>query len=301
MPQNACDLIKEEANKKINDFKKTRYKDKNKAINDYKADCSNYKIFPSTLKFNESKSSAHKALAKALKDGYKNLKPSIRKQFKLEFYKNNERRCPMCGQLLETSKKSSSDIPTADLDHFFPKDKFPQFALLPQNLIPTCMECNRIEKLREDITPREFKCALEELKLLKDFEKHPQRYFNIWHKLEYDFDSEEIKLRDKPNAKKLIALYGLEERYFAIRDKCFNILFNIIKHSDIRSPESLERLLENMASANWHEVNDGYSLNNSPKLWQEFLEWILYSESNLLALWEEVRDSSACMNNYSII
>lgn len=299
MSQTACAKINELSKKIVKEFKTEELSDRDQAIKDYENDCLNYLNFPEKFDFNENKSTAHKELAERFKKGYEKLNPDIKKQFKLEFYKKHERRCPMCGQLLETSKKSDSKIPTADLDHFYPKDKFPQFALLPQNLIPTCMECNRIEKLTAEITPSEFKGALSELNLLIDFKKHPQRYFKIWHKLEYDFDSEEIKLQGKPNTKKLIALYGLEERYLAIKEKCFNILFNIIKHSDIRSPESLEKFLENMASANWHEVNDGYSLNNSPEIWQEFIEDILYNENKLIALWEEVKDYSKINFNFT--
>ena len=83
--------------------------------------------------------------------------------------------------------------------------------------------------------------------------------------------------------------YNIENRIKTISSHCYDILFNIIRHSDIRSPESLERLLENMSSSNWHEINDGYSLNNSPQIWQEFIESILYDECKLIALWDEVK------------
>lgn len=44
-----------------------------------------------------------------------------------------------------------------------------------------------------------------------------------------------------------------------------------------------------MVSSNWYEINDGYSLNNSPQIWQEFIESILYDECKLMALWDEVK------------
>lgn len=185
--------------------------------------------------------------------------------------------------------KADSDVLTVDLDHFFPKFEYPQFALLPQNLIPTCMECNRIEKHKKSISPSEFKLALEELKLLKVFQNHPTFHFKLYTSLSFDCSSKLfVKTKSKP-VQKIIKLYGLEERFKNIKDKSFNILFNIIRHSDIRSPESLERLLENIASSNWNEVNDGYSLNNSPHIWQEFIEDILYDECKLMALWAEVK------------
>lgn len=150
------------------------------------------------------------------------------------------------------------------------------------------MECNRIEKHVNFISPKEFKVALKKLKLLKDFQSHPNFHFKIFKALNYDCNNEKFKNNDV-NVQKLIKMYGLNERYKNIKNKSFSILLNIIRHSDIRSPESLERLLENMASSNWHEVNDGYSLNNNPQIWQEFIENILYDECKLLALWDEVK------------
>lgn len=89
--------------------------------------------------------------------------------------------------------------------------------------------------------------------------------------------------------KEFLSFYGIEHRIKTMSSRCYDILFNIIRHSDIRSPESLERLFENMVSSNWHEINDGYSLNNSPQIWQEFIENILYDECKLMALWDEVK------------
>ncbi|TCM68449.1 hypothetical protein EC844_105153 [Acinetobacter calcoaceticus] len=40
--------------------------------------------------------------------------------------------CPFCGGI-GTPK---------NLDHFLPKTKFPQFSVLPSNLIPSCLDCN---------------------------------------------------------------------------------------------------------------------------------------------------------------
>lgn len=271
----------------IKEFQSCKYKNKDTAVYDYTFDNKNFLKLPTKLLFKKSKSNAHKELSKRLIEGYENLSPDIKKQYKKEFFEKIEKRCPFCGQLLETSGKSDSDIPTADLDHFFPKAKYPQFALNPYNLIPTCMECNRIEKHIKSILPTEFKDALRELKLLTAFKTNSN--FKIYNSLTYNFNSKNIINIKNENVKKLIELYGLEQRYQNIKNKLFNLLINTIRHSDIRSPESLERLLENMASSNWHEINDGYSLNNSPQVWQEFIEDILYDECKLTALWDEVK------------
>lgn len=282
------ELIKTEANNIIEEFKQLNYVNSEEVLSDYNNDLDNFKNLPEKFAFERKKSDGHEKLSDMLIEGYDKLDSNIKKQYKMEFFKNVEKRCPFCGQLLETSGKTVSDVPTADLDHFFPKSKYPQFALLPQNLIPTCMECNRIEKHVNFISPKEFKLALEKLKLLKVFQSHPNSHFKIFKALDYDCNNEVFKNKDV-NVQKLIRMYGLNERYKNIKNKGFSILLNIIRHSDIRSPESLERLLENIASSNWNEVNDGYSLNNSPQIWQEFIENILYDECKLLALWDEVK------------
>ena len=285
----AKDKIVEIADEIIDKFKLLSIDGNKFAISDYEHDNNYFKDLSGDFLFTPDKSDVHKKLSSMLIDGYEELSSDIKKEFKRDFFRNVEKRCPFCGQLLETSGKSDSDVPTADLDHFFPKHQYPQFALNPQNLIPTCMECNRIEKHIKTITPHEFKEALENLKLYKAFQKHPESHFKIYNALDYDFNSSNIINSENKSVLRLVSLYGLEERFRNIKNKSFNILLNIVRNFEIKTPESLERLLENMASSNWHEINDGYSLNNSPQIWQEFIESILYDECKLMALWDEIK------------
>ena len=285
----AKDKIVEIADEIIDKFKLLSIDGNKFAISDYEHDNNYFKDLSGDFLFTPDKSDVHKKLSSMLIDGYEELSSDIKKEFKRDFFRNVEKRCPFCGQLLETSGKSASDVPTADLDHFFPKHQYPQFALNPQNLIPTCMECNRIEKHIKTITPHEFKEALENLKLYKAFQKHPESHFKIYNALDYDFNSSNIINSENKSVLRLVSLYGLEERFRNIKNKSFNILLNIVRNFEIKTPESLERFLENMASSNWHEINDGYSLNNSPQIWQEFIENILYDECKLMALWDEVK------------
>lgn len=44
------------------------------------------------------------------------------------------RRCPLCGE---------RDVRT--LDHYLPKESFPELAVFPANLIPSCSDCNKIK------------------------------------------------------------------------------------------------------------------------------------------------------------
>jgi len=54
-----------------------------------------------------------------------------------------QRRCPFCGHRRVRT-----------LDHFLPKSKYPVFSVSPQNLIPSCIECNK-DKSADDPNSRE--------------------------------------------------------------------------------------------------------------------------------------------------
>lgn len=45
-------------------------------------------------------------------------------------------RCPFCGDIGQTK----------NLDHFLPKAHFPEFSVIPLNLVPSCRDCNMGEK-----------------------------------------------------------------------------------------------------------------------------------------------------------
>ncbi len=225
------------------------------------------------------------------------------KQFyNYNYFIDSQPRCCFCGQLLESSIKEDKDNKNkkeeylhADIEHIIPKDQFPQFTLHPENWAPCCKECNMGEKRTaffKDGTTQEkidkYKSAIKALGL--EYNKlHPLKLWNNY-KITYN-NSLKIEINNNlsEEAKEFLNFYGIEHRIETMTSRCYDILFNIIQHSNIRSPESLERFLENMASSNWHEINDGYSLNNSPQIWQEFIESILYDECKLMALWDEVK------------
>lgn len=53
-----------------------------------------------------------------------------------------EKECPGCNQEINGPTKV---LNTAQLDHFFPKDSYPLFAVSFYNLIPSCYSCNHIK------------------------------------------------------------------------------------------------------------------------------------------------------------
>lgn len=229
-----------------------------------------------------------------------NSKLTAKRLFNYNYFIDSLPRCCFCGQILEESKNENNEnFVNADIEHIIPKVQYPQFALHPNNWAPCCKECNMGEKGTKFFNgnnPQEqiegFKYAIKNLNLdITNF--HPLK---LWKNLKISYDNNGsvepvINSNLSNEAKELLSFYGIEKRAKIIFNRCYDILFNIIRHSDIRSPESLERLLENMASSNWHEINDGYSLNNSPQIWQEFVENILYDECKLMALWDEVKSS----------
>jgi len=129
----AQDLIIEKANNLIEKFKNSDCTNIEEVLNDYNNDISSFNDLPESFLFKKDKSEGHEKFSQMLISGYESLDAEIKKQFKREFFKNVEKRCPFCGQLLESSGKSDSDVPTADLDHFFPKFNYPQFALIQYN------------------------------------------------------------------------------------------------------------------------------------------------------------------------
>ena len=53
-----------------------------------------------------------------------------------------EKECPGCNQEINGPTKV---VNTAQLDHFFPKDSYPLFAVSFYNLIPSCYSCNHVK------------------------------------------------------------------------------------------------------------------------------------------------------------
>lgn len=233
---------------------------------------------------------------------------TFKEAFCLDYYKGQKERCCFCGAILPKAIKrkknkeeymySDYDYVQAEVEHIFPQSKFPQLILHYYNLAPICRMCNNFKNNDFFKSKDQFDASIKELSINYS-NLHP---LTLWKSvaLKTQNISAEYQLKTNIQNNKLLEYYEIQKRTNILFNNCYEILFNIIKNSDIRSPESLEKLLENMTSANWHEINDGYSLNNSPQIWQEFIEYILYDENNLLALWEEVKDYSrqiSCFNN----
>ena len=73
-----------------------------------------------------------------------------------------EKECPDCKQEIKGLTKV---VNTAQLDHFFPKDSYPLFAVSFYNLIPSCYSCNHV-KFNKDLkhSPYDTSFPFEDVK-----------------------------------------------------------------------------------------------------------------------------------------
>jgi hypothetical protein len=79
-----------------------------------------------------SPANTHPAVPKDLKGNYEYLRtyaPDVSSALRAN---NPGDRCPLCAQ-----------APVATFDHYLPQARFPEFAVLPINLVPCCLQCNK--------------------------------------------------------------------------------------------------------------------------------------------------------------
>ena len=108
-----------------------------------------------------------------------------------------KKECPGCKQEINGQTKV---VNTAQLDHFFPKDSYPLFAVSFYNLIPSCYSCNHM-KLNEDLkhSPYDSSLSFDDVK----FTYIPK-----------STDKIEIKIDSRnPDFKNGIRILGIEELY----------------------------------------------------------------------------------------
>lgn len=75
---------------------------------------------------------------------------SFKQAFIKDYFNGTTPRCCFCGKLLEEAhNKYNETYIIADIEHVFPKSKFPQFTLHIDNWAPCCKECNEIIKKDE--------------------------------------------------------------------------------------------------------------------------------------------------------
>ena len=108
-----------------------------------------------------------------------------------------EKECPGCNQEINGTTKV---VNTAQLDHFFPKDSYPLFAVSFYNLIPSCYSCNHVKSNKGlEYSPYDTSFPFDDIK----FTYVPNSVDDI-----------EIKIDSRDSDfKKGIRILGIEELY----------------------------------------------------------------------------------------
>ena len=127
-----------------------------------------------------------------------------------------EKECPGCKQEINGQTKV---VNTAQLDHFFPKDSYPLFAVSFYNLIPSCYSCNHV-KLNKDLkhSPYDSSFPFDDVK----FTYIPK-----------STDKIEIKIDSRnPDFKNGIRILGIEELYQSHIDVVNELIWKKEVYSD---------------------------------------------------------------------
>ena len=127
-----------------------------------------------------------------------------------------KKECPGCKQEINGQTKV---VNTAQLDHFFPKDSYPLFAVSFYNLIPSCYSCNHV-KLNKDLkhSPYDSSFSFDDVK----FTYIPK-----------STDKVEIKIDSRnPDFKNGIRILGIEELYQSHIDVVNELIWKKEVYSD---------------------------------------------------------------------
>ena len=127
-----------------------------------------------------------------------------------------EKECSGCKREINGQTKV---VNTAQLDHFFPKDSYPLFAISFYNLIPSCYSCNHV-KLNKDLkhSPYDSSLSFDDVK----FTYIPK-----------STDKIEIKIDSRnPDFKNGIRILGIEELYQSHIDVVNELIWKKEVYSD---------------------------------------------------------------------
>ena len=84
------------------------------------------------------------------KDWNKNCFDDLKKEIKAHYRSEQENLCVYC------KRELGFDVKTVEIEHFFPKKKFPQFGFEPLNLSLSCPGCNLMKGIIE-VSKHEYK------------------------------------------------------------------------------------------------------------------------------------------------
>ena len=171
--------------------------------------------------------------------------------------------CPYCQRNyigIFENEDANKGYTVPDLDHFYPKSKYPFLAATISNLIPSCLVCNQRIKKDKDIYEKSIPNPLEN---------------NVFYKIEFDYDVNKYPYISNFNElneeeKNYIELFKIQEQYSVHREIPQNIKkkfdrYNIVKKNHLKTCcNSLSnKIIEDMV---FHEYK--YIDKNKTPLWK---------------------------------
>lgn len=142
--------------------------------------------------------------------------------------KYNIKCCPYCNENYIHNREKNS---MAQLDHFYPRSKYPIFAICLYNLVPSCSVCNHIKTTKDvKVSPHNHKYDFSELKL--SYEPLCMNYLNNDDYIEIKFTFKNEQGQFSQDMKINLSEMKIEESYKAHRDYVREILKKALIYND---------------------------------------------------------------------
>ena len=137
--------------------------------------------------------------------------------------------CPYCnrGTIYNLQKSKGR---TSEIDHFYPKGKYPYFAISFYNLIPSCKVCNKL-KMEDEVTIHPYEKGFEQTNFklkVKD-----SSFYHSVDGFDLEFKSEDSKINEQ------IEIFKLDDLYQNHKD----IILELIQKEAIYNESYLDELL----------------------------------------------------------
>jgi len=160
--------------------------------------------------------------------------------------KLNVSTCPYCNRNTIYNLEKSNGR-TSEIDHFYPKEKYPYFAISFYNLIPSCKVCNKL-KMEEEINIHPYEESFNEhFKFIVEKTK----FYHSIDGFKLELKSEDIEVQKQIDTFKLDDLYQnhkdiileLIQKQAIYNDSYIDELFNQYEGTLFKNREDLQRLI----------------------------------------------------------
>ena len=148
--------------------------------------------------------------------------------------------CPYCNEnfIVNRKKKNGKKYTMAQLDHFFPRDKYPIFSVSLYNLVPSCSSCNHIKSIEEiGISPHDHSYNFSHLRISYIPQKSNWLDDPREIKVSFKYDVEDIEFKEK--MERNLEVMAIQSSYNSHVD----YIQEILKKAQIYSKEMRNDLL----------------------------------------------------------